>query len=77
MIDGREPAAIEQHRDLMRGAELAVGAAPLVQEPEDVPFVVRAAAHRRRGAQRVVASERGFGEAAIDRQNRRHASLPY
>src|SRR5690348_13498610 len=56
--------AVEIDRDLVRGAELRIGAALLVDQAEDVPFVVRAAADRGRRAEPVVLAEGRFRQAA-------------
>src|SRR6478735_2901192 len=61
----RNALSVEHHRDLRRRAELAVASPLLVDHPEDVPFVVRAAAHCRRCTQRVVLAEIRLGEAAL------------
>src|SRR4029450_12963407 len=59
-----DAGTVEQHRNLVGMAELAIGTTPLVQDPEYVPFVVRASAHRRRRPQRVIAPETRFGKPA-------------
>src|SRR5437870_3084054 len=60
----RAGAPVEEHRDLVAGAELRIGATLLVDHPEDVPFVVRPAAYRGRRAQAVVLAERRLAQAA-------------
>src|SRR5207237_664404 len=63
-----QAAPVEQYGNLVAGAKLAVGAAPLVDDAENVPLVVRATADRRRCAQRIVFAKRGLGEPLLHRR---------
>src|SRR5207248_10184409 len=63
----RHAVPVEQHGNLIRDAELAVVAAPLVDRSDDVPLVVGAAAERRRRLERVVSAKRRLRQTLLRR----------
>src|SRR5205823_11850039 len=63
----RHAVPVEQHGILIRDAELAVVAAPLVDRSNDVPLVVGATAESRRRLERVVIAKRRLRQTLLRR----------